>query len=279
MDSLALAVVHRISENLRPVLQDPQAVEDLSAVVADKGGGHTAHTVDLNAEEILFETLESVGYKGVVYSEERGLVELGHQDRLLVCDPYCNTTLTFRGFRECAVAAYEHTLDGRFISGAIADLQVRRILCANADGHVRTLCPPHMDRHRAASTSDVREVGDAFLAISLLKRQRREVLPLRLFSKAAMVTTIDGAITAARIGFGEIDGFVDGVVGQPSYEALAYQMVERAGGTVTDDHGNPVDFRRIARGLTQGAVGRQPIVAASNESLHSEIMAHLRVDR
>ncbi|WP_345580616.1 hypothetical protein [Streptomyces prasinosporus] len=262
---------------MRSVLQDAQQIEALSAVVADKGGGHLAHQVDLSAEGILFALLDDVGYEGVVFSEERGLVELGNQARLLVCDPYCNTSLTFRGFRESAVAAYEYGPDGEFVSGAIADLQVRRILFARAGEPACVVHPPRLEVRTRASVSDVRGVEDALLTISLLKRKRRAVPPLRLFADAAMVTTVDGAITAARLGFGEIDGFVDGAVGQPSYEALAYQLVERAGGTVTDHLGKPLDFGRIARGLGRGVVDRHPVVAASTEDLHREIMARLTV--
>ncbi|BDH04091.1 MULTISPECIES: inositol monophosphatase family protein [Streptomyces] len=275
MQSAALAVVHRISEKLRPLLQDPAEVEKLGPVVADKGDEHTAHEVDVSAEAILFETLDEIGYRGTVYSEERGLVVLGDEERLLVCDPYCNTTLTFRGFRESAVAAYEHAADGTFVAGAIADLQVRRILHAEAGGKTQTLWPPAPDAQRAAGVSDVQEVKDAFIVVSLLKAKRRASSPPRLLADAGMVTTIDGAITAARLGFGEIDGFVDDVVGQPFYEALAYQMVEQAGGTVTDGRGEPVDFPGIARSLARGVVRRQSVVAASTAALHREIMTRL----
>ncbi|MEH0634157.1 FIG domain-containing protein [Streptomyces bottropensis] len=272
-NSLAFDIVYEISEAVRPILSDPGKVEDLSGVVEDKGDGHTAHRIDLYAEKILFDVLDRIQYKGTVYSEERGLVKLGNDTRLLVCDPYCNTSLTFRGFRECAVAAYEYSLAGDFVSGAIADLQINRALRAEAENSTRVVYPPKLGTTEAARCSEVRDVEDAFLAISLLKHKRRALLPLSVFQKAALVTTIDGAITAARISLGEIDGFIDASVGQPSYEALAYEMVRRAGGVVSDTEGNSIDFRQIAADLAKGVVRRHPMVVSSNAYLHQEMLS------
>jgi fructose-1,6-bisphosphatase/inositol monophosphatase family enzyme len=275
-DNLAFDIVYEISEALRPILPEPEQVGGLGGVVKDKGDGHTAHRIDLCAEKILFEVLDRARYKGIVYSEERGLVKLGDDRRMLVCDPYCNTSLTFRGFRECAVAAYEYSLQGDFVSGALADLQINRILQTDTEGATRVVYPPKLGIADATRCSDVRNVEDAFIAISLLKQKRRALLPLSVFQKAGLVTTVDGAITAARIALGEIDGFIDHAIGQPSYEALAYEVVRRAGGVVSDVDGNPIDFSLIASGLAKGVVHRHPMVVAANEQLHQEMLTLLQ---
>ncbi|MEU1842242.1 hypothetical protein [Micromonospora sediminicola] len=63
--------------------------------------------------------------------------------------------------------------------------------------------------------------------------------------------------------------------GQPSYETLAYELVARAGGRVTDPAGEPIDFGAIVRGLGRGEVRRHRILAIANPSLHRDVRAHL----
>lgn len=281
--NLVVSVARAIASVIRPLISDPAEIPSLGVITAYKGEGHTAHRIDLRAEAVLFKALERSAYGGTVYSEESGLVRLGNQPRIIVCDPYCNTTLTFRGFRESAIAVYEFTQAGEFVAGAIADIQVPRIVWADErpgaySTHLYTGRNTGGDEAEDAEQvrcSEVSCVRDAFVTISLLKRGRREHLPARLLRDAAMVTTIDGAIVAARLAVGEIDGFVDARVGQPSYEALAYVLAAKAGGIVTDSSGTPVDFSRIVTGLWSGEVTRQTIVAAGSRPLHNELLSEI----
>jgi fructose-1,6-bisphosphatase/inositol monophosphatase family enzyme len=281
--SLVVSIARTIASTIRPLISDPAEIPSLSVITAYKEEGHTAHRIDLRAEAVLFETLERAAYAGKVYSEERGLVRLGSQPRIIICDPYCNTTLTFRGFRESAIAVYEFTQAGVFVAGAIADIQIPRIVWADerSGAYLTLLNTTHdSDEKEAQGTeriqcSEVRDVRNAFLTISLLKRSRREHLPIKLLEEAAMVTTIDGAIVAARLAIGEIDGFVDPRIGQPSYEALAYVLAAKAGGVVTDASGAPIDFARIATALWEGKVTRHTIVAAGNRPLHTELLSKI----
>ncbi|WBC13797.1 hypothetical protein O7600_22125 [Micromonospora sp. WMMA1998] len=270
---LTFDLAAEIAETVRPALSDAVATTDLGEVTQDKGGGHTAHKVDDVAEQVLFDALRRRGFQGQVFSEEAGLVRLGAEPRMIVCDPYCNTTLTFHGVRESAVAVYEYTVEGEFLSGAIADIQIPRVVWADphAGAHVSSLGGDT----RAAACSSVQRVEDAFLVVSLLKRNRRRNPPLTLLAGPKLLATVDGAIVAARIAVGEVDGFVDHEFGQPSYETLAYELVARAGGTVTDPAGEPIDFGAIVRGLGRGEVRRHRILAIANPHLHRDVRAHL----
>jgi fructose-1,6-bisphosphatase/inositol monophosphatase family enzyme len=270
-EAFTAAVVREISDHIRPLLTDMTAMSSLAAVTADKGDGHTAHEIDARAESRLFEILRRTGYSGSIFSEERGLVRLGADDRFMVCDPYCNTTLTFRGVRESAIAAYEFTRAGAFVNGAIADLQIPRMVWAGADGPAM-LTSLGLGSQTAARCSTITDLGTAFVVVSMLKQKRRLRPPMRLLREAGLLTTIDGAIVAVRMAAGEVDAFVDATVGQPLYEVLAYQLVRNAGGTVTDGRGEALDFARIARALADGESGRQTVVAAATAELHGRLM-------
>jgi fructose-1,6-bisphosphatase/inositol monophosphatase family enzyme len=279
-DELVVTIAREMQSVIKPLITDADQMSVLGTVTADKGEGHTAHELDRRAESVLFKILERSGYEGRVYSEESKLVELGSEPRLIVCDPYCNTTLSFRGFRESAIAVYEYTLAGNFTAGAIADLQIPRIIWADSSpGVFITTFNPACEGHsraaeniKRAGCSKVSRVNDAFLTISMLKRNRRQELLSKLLSEAEMVTTIDGAIVAARLAIGEIDGFVDVIIGQPSYEALAYSLVAKAGGIVTDPDGVLIDFGRIVIALAENEVTRHTMVATCNRALHASIL-------
>ncbi|GAA4702153.1 inositol monophosphatase family protein [Phytohabitans rumicis] len=275
LTSLVFDIAEKIAESVRPLLVDVRSLPSLGAVVLDKGGGHLAHEIDRVAEDVLFGTLKSAGYAGLVYSEESGLVRLGSEPRFLICDPYCNTSLTFRGVRESAVAVYEYTLAGVFVAGAIADLQIPRVVWADQQTPTSVTHLGFEGATGPARRSSASSVDDAFLVISLLKQKRRAETPMRLFRRAGQVATIDGAIVAVRLAVGEIDGFVDSTIGQPSYEALAYELVRRAGGVVTDGEGADIDFQMIVGGLANAEVRRQTVVAAANRSLHQELLTLL----
>ena len=272
-EPLTFDLAAEIAETVRPALSDAAATTTLGEITEDKGGGHTAHKVDDVAERVLFDALRRHGFQGQVFSEEAGLVRLGDEPRMIVCDPYCNTTLTFHGVRESAVAVYEYTVEGEFRSGAIADIQIPRVVWATSDtgAHVSSM---HGDTS-PATCSAIERVEDAFLVVSLLKRNRRQDPPLKLLGGPKLLGTVDGAIVAARIAVGEVDGFVDHEFGQPSYETLAYELVARAGGTVTDPAGRSIDFGEIVRALGRGEVRRHQILAVANPSLHRDVQVHL----
>lgn len=270
--TLCEAVVSDVARRVEPLLVDLRALQPLGTITADKGGGHTAHRIDQVAEDALFDSLRSHDFRGRVFSEESGLVTLGDEGRVLISDPYCNTTLTFRGVRESAVTAYEYTLDGTFLSGAIADLQVSRVLSSIASGMPTVVSLRSPDVRLSVGCSTTTRVQDALVVVSLLKRGRRQALPTALLRELGLLLTVDGGIVAARIAMGEIDGFVDVAFGQPSYEALAYALIPGAGGVVTDDAGLPIDFAGIVEGLLEGKVGRQTVIAASTTDLHEEIV-------
>ncbi|MEV0953079.1 hypothetical protein [Promicromonospora sp. NPDC050249] len=239
----------------------------------DKGDGHLAHRIDTYAEDMLMSLLSEADYRGTVFSEEAGVVVLGDDQRLFATDPYCNTSLTFRGIRESAVTGFEIDEGGAFISAAVADLQCWRSLVfvrgvglsmVWEDGGA---CP--------VSLSSTQNLADATVVISLMKRHRRSYLQSGVAKECGLLLTVDGGIVAARICAGDVDAFLDHKIGQPAYEALPYRLVELAGGTVTDADGLPVDWEQICSDLRRGVVRRQRLVVAGNRKLHDEMMARL----
>ena len=242
-------------------------------VTKDKGEGHLSHRIDNDMESAILRALETENYKGSIFSEESKVVAFGSDELFLVSDPYCNTMLTFRGVRESAVSLYEYDGANELLAGVIADLQIYRQINVKVsagrpetlwDDGFREICRP----------SETTDLSEAMVVIPIFKLKRRNPSSSygHLMESVGKLLTIGGAIVALRLCQGELEAFVDPYVGQPTYEALAYQLAERAGCFVTDGDGHQIDWQKLVEDLRVGSVSRQTIVAASNQSLHSSIM-------
>lgn len=261
----------RAGSSVRAKLAEREFVKMAAEITKDKGGGHLAHRIDQVAERAILASIRKARFSGSLFSEEAGVVALGDSESFLVTDPYCNTSLTFRGIRESAMTLYEFGANNTFMHGCIVDLQVPRSLRVSPGS-----CIMRWDGlDQPTECSRQTELGAAAIVVSLLKRNRRTNPPVRLIERAGILLTIDGGIVALRLCAGEVDAFVDCQMGQPGYEALAYRLVEECGGVVTDSAGEQIDWAQIVRELRSGTPRRQTIVAAANRSLHEQVLSSL----
>lgn len=275
--SLVLSIAAHIQDQLIPRLLIPADLGALSPVAADKAPDHQAFEIDLYANELFLSALREHGFNGRAYSEEGGWTEHGSGgDRVLVCDPYDNTSLTFRGFRESSVVITEGTVGGEFHATAIADLQMFRVLhcAAGSEAEVWTTDRDGRWERAALRTSRTLDLGAAHVAVSLMKRKRRVPAnpDLNLLWGVGTLHATDGAIMIARVAAGELDAYVDAFVGQPAYELPAVELIRRAGGVVTDETGTDLTFDRVMGVMRDDPSARIRVVAAANPDLHAEIM-------
>ena len=270
---LAFQVVAGTARELRAALTSPRYLAGASAVTKDKGGGHLAHRIDQVAEANIFRLLREREFSGTVFSEETGSVKFGSGESLFVTDPYCNTSLTFRGIRASAVTGFEFDSRADMISAAIADVQVWRTLAYSRTSGSRIVWEDGtLSQSKLAQTE---RLSQALVVMSLLKRKRRDYLASPIARECDQLLTVDGGIVALRICSGEVDAFVDHQYGQPAYESLPYCLVELSGGVVTDGKGEAIDWVEIAAELCEGRVRRQTIVAACTVALHDELLSAL----
>ena len=213
-------VVATIQRDVLPRIQYLDMTSQLSGVVKDKGDGHLAHAIDDVATELMYLALDDARFVGLLFSEERGWENRGEaSDSIMVCDPYCNTSLTFRSFRDAAVAACLTDIDGKFLSCAIADLQIRRIAHADLTGAYLSYEQASGEwTSSALQVSSTPSLDQAFVVMSMLKRKRRQQFQLEdVFRRAELVHGVDGAIMLLRMAAGDIDAYIDSHGGQPLY--------------------------------------------------------------
>ncbi|MDQ1613523.1 MAG: monophosphatase [Pyrinomonadaceae bacterium] len=273
---ISLEFTAEVQFKLLPYIRNQRRLRaDLSSVIEDKGDEHFAYRIDEYANRILFDMLEKYGLNCQVFSEETGWSTHGGQPQYyVICDPYCNSSLTMRGFRESAAAICITDMEGELVSCAICDLQIDRIFYADRTGaYLWELDEKRQWLPTQLSVSEIQKLKDAFVVVSLLKLDRRKMLAHEsLFQTAKIIHGVDGAIMIGRLAAGDIDAYLDPFKGQPLYEMPCFEIVLRAGGIVTDVEGTPFRLSNIINRLAENPKDRFQVVAAGNAQLHREIL-------
>jgi fructose-1,6-bisphosphatase/inositol monophosphatase family enzyme len=275
-NSIVLEFAYIVQSKLLPFIRSQRNIQDkLGMVVEHKGGDHYAYQIDEFANRVLYEVLKEHGLNCHVFSEEGGWSTLGDDpEYYVICDPYCNTSLTMRSFRESAAAICIADLDGEFVSCAIGDFQIDRIFYADQTGAYLWELDGEKEWSRSRMhVSQIKRLDEAFVAASLLKQSRRtQTVTSSFYHNAKTLYGVDGAIMIGRLAAGHIDAYLDPFKGQPLYEVPCCELVLRAGGFVSDVYGKPFCLRDIVSGLRKNPKERYKLVASSTEKLHQEIL-------
>ncbi len=278
--SLTFEFARRAQAQLMPILEYQDQLErSLGEVIEEKEPGHLAYKIDEVSHSILLEVIHEAALPCRLFSEEGGWISFGAVPTYrVICDPFCNTSLAMRSFRESAAAICMVDKEGHFVSCAIADLNVRRIFYSDLTGTFVYYSLSTGDWQSVrASVSRVRSLSQAFVVVSALKQRRREWLVGKvLFTQAAQIHVLDGAIFLARLASGYIDAYLDPSAGQPLYEIPCLEMVKQAGGVVSDVDGADFDLAHLFTQLEEDPKSRYRFVAAATPELHRDILDTIR---
>lgn len=278
---IALEFIAKAQSKLLPFIRSQRDIQkELGVVVEDKGGGHYAYQIDEFANKVLFEILKEYNLNCRVFSEEGGWSTLGdNPEYYVICDPYCNTSLTMNSFRESAVAICITDLSGELVSCAIGDLQIDRIFYADQTGaYLWELNNKGQWLKSVMQVSNTQKLEEAFVVASLLKQSRRlQVSTSSFYHKAKIFHGVDGAIMIGRLAAGNIDAYLDPFKGQPLYEIPCCELILKAGGVVSDVQGKPFHLPDIMFGLLKNPKVRYSLVATSTPNLHQEILDGLDI--
>ena len=275
-DVVVAAVAAVLREVGSLIRSDEQIRSKAGRVIADKGGGHFAYALDEIANDIVLHELKVAGVRAKFFSEEGGWREVGdgQADYVIVCDPYCNTSLTMRGFREAAIALLMSTRDDKLAAAAIGDFQTDRIFYADStEALILSDASTSHPVARPMQTSRVRDLDKAFVVCSAVKKdRRRSPATAALFSTVGTFHSVDGAIMIGRLAAGDIDAYLDPFKGQPLYEIPCCELILRSGGVVTDWTGAPFALGEVLRRLQHDPRNRYRLVAANTPELHQELL-------
>ncbi|MCO5190497.1 MAG: hypothetical protein M9928_04750 [Anaerolineae bacterium] len=279
----ALSYIKQAQYYLIPALSHQHYNQDsMFQMKSEENDPNPSYRFDELSNEVLFEVLIKRGLDCYVYSEEEhSWKTIGKNPQYyVICDPFCNSFLTSRTFRDAALAICICDLDGQLVACAIGDLQIDKILFADPTGAYILEYHQGVETINPISVSDVASIDDAFIVTPLLKASRRKfVNSYDFFHRAKIIHGVDGAIMIARLAAGHIDAYLDPIKGQPLYEVPCFEMIVKAGGVVTDEFGEPFNLGQIISRLSEQNHTRFKMVAASTENLHQALLREVKAVR
>jgi fructose-1,6-bisphosphatase/inositol monophosphatase family enzyme len=250
----------------------------------DEDEENPSFVFDRFSNDLLLKHLIRCGVSCHLFSEEaQGWQVLGDRpEYFVICDPFCNSWLTTRGFHESAVAICIADADGGLVVCALADLQARYIFFATPKGaYVWRMDDNGHWKRSPIHVSDTRHLSEAFVVVSLLKKKRRRHnafaagVCTELIREAKYFHTIDGAIMLGRLAAGAIDCYLDPFLGQPVYEIPCCEIIVKAGGIVTDTLGRPFTLSETIAALSKSKENRFRLVASCTQELHEQLLLML----
>jgi len=293
-------VASRMKESIAPHLGQGKELDGIAA------SGDTTFRLDTVAEQALQEALHQVGYQGLCYSEDRGLVEIGRgRKRLLVVDPVDGTRPAVAGFESCC------------LSLALAEQGVRSTMGDVLFGWIEELKHPlahyavrggkaamfHRDtgkeeRHAPSGRETIEQL---FFSLELVARPVGFVL--KALEELIDESALDGgcflfnssAFSLTRIATGQLDAHIDlgarlleacpqakeaflkagkgRVITLFPYDIAAANLIaEEAGCKVTDAAGRSLRGFPLIENPDQARLG---LLAASTSSLHKSLLERI----
>ncbi len=291
------AIVVGLAEQLRATVL-PLLGEHAGRASAGAGaGGDLTFAIDQIAESALQSYLASVEPKLAFYSEDRGLVDPGGAEWVLVVDPIDGTRPAMAGLESACVSVAAARLGDR--APTMADVEVGCVVEIRSGA--RFLAHRGAGLEPAPRLSAGRDLSRLFWSYGF---RGRPAVPTTI----VLEQLIDGSSVGGgsfdlgsacfdmtRIVTGQLDAYVepgpriiDQVAGMeerfravggghllnnsPYDLAAAALIVSEAGGIVSDAYGQPLDRREL---LGSGRSFQMSCVAAANRELHSAIIASL----
>lgn len=274
---VALTYIKKAQSYLMAALnKQPYENDDLFSMRPKEDNSNPTFGFDETSNRLLFETLAMRGFDCHVYSEEEHSWKvIGKNPKyFIICDPFCNSFLASRTFRDAAIAICISDLDGKLAACAIGDLQVQRIYYADQSGaYVLEDYDSKNSSTRKIRVSTTATIAESFIVTPLLKSSRRAAVSnLRFFHDAKILHGVDGAIMIARLAGGYIDAYLDPLKGQPLYEVPCCELIVKAGGIVTNERGHPFQLSHILTKLNTSDKERYKLIAAGSRELHDALL-------
>ncbi len=301
MKDLLYELSTSIRDTVRPMVLSAGGGE----VVGRASSGDATFMIDEIAERSLERFLEEAGRPIACFSEDRGLVmpKAGEPEWLLIVDPIDGSRNAKSGFEACmvsiALAKYsENPTLGDVAHGLLREIVGERIFYADAMGMVEIETGGELDCPKLSSNEDL-----SLLRWSLTMPGRPASLVFGVMADLVDMSSVTGGFfscnstcySISRILTGQLDAYVDvanrivrdyppmksaprgitdlRLAGFSSYDiAAAHLIAGRAGVTITDAYGSPLDDMPL---LDTSPDSLRSCVAASSEALHSKLLDYI----
>jgi myo-inositol-1(or 4)-monophosphatase len=239
-------------------------IRPFSTTALKKGaGGDKSFPVDIEAEDIVINSLKSMGEPLSIISEEFGTVDLNGGGRLVIIDPIDGSKNAISGIPVYCTSI--GIADGATL-GSISKGYVINLLTGDEFW---------AEKGRGAFFNGEAiscQKDDVFYFVAYeAQTPGRDIPRIMPVLAAARKARCFGslALDLCYVAYGAISVFVGPVPSRIFDFAAGYLLVKEAGGIVTDIHGNNLE------GVKAGLQDRIPLLAAGNRGLHESALNYL----
>lgn len=249
----------------------------LSQVKQVKKDNNIQYSFDLQLDKMIKGKLKEFGVSGRIFSEESGFYSWGEPRYRVVFDPFCNSSLATKSFREAAIGLSIFTDDYSWLVSAIMDYQTG--LVGLAQPGKTSFWQIQSRKELKPGTLKPKELTDAWVVFTLESREERKHLKTTepILSQAGRVFISSGHIYWLKLAAGMIDGYLDPFGGEKLYEMFAATVAQQTGCLVTNRQGKPFDASEMLKIFEKDPDFIYYPVAARSQPLHQELLKSLAI--
>lgn len=276
MDKLLLSIAQSCFNYINPVLNNQNDFQlSLSKLVKVKQEDNVQFSFDVELDNLIKSRLLDQSMK--VFSEESGWFQTTEKPKFIcVYDPFCNSSLASRTFREAAMGISIFNIDQEWITSLLLDYQSGIIGIATNERTTfyqsQTMQPLSVAKHTSS------KIEDAWVVLTMENlRERSEIERVsELVTKSGRLIISSGHYYWLKLALGQIDAYLDPVGGEHLYEMFAAQVAIKAGCVVTDLKGNPFNpSTMLSQFISDPKYVYYP-VAAQTKAIHDEIINKIK---
>lgn len=231
-------------------------------IVAIKPDGDPTIEAEVRVEDIASDILFKQNIPLILYSEERGyLLNDSDAKYVVLLDPIDATFRAVRKLPGSCIAISVHEADSMEpVAAMVGDYHNRDIYWATSEGAFKN--------GRGIHPSAVTTLDKAYISTCYGKTSRiGSILEMKgLVGTVFWIETTGGILSMVFVGTGQVDAYLDLMLGYKTYDfAAGAYIAKMAGAVVTDEYGDPLRY-------PHDPTVRCKFIIAANEMLHKAIM-------
>lgn len=239
-----------------------------------KAGNNEQFSFDVELDQRVRESLIRQHVSGWVFSEESGVYTIpGGNTYRVVYDPFCNSSLASRTFREGAFGISIFSFDYQFLASAVLDFQTG-LLALVMHGEKTKFYQVQTRQEVVLDRPYINELDKAWVVLTLENADERSHIAEgeKLLHQAGRIISSSGHIYWLKLSAGFIDAYADPFGGEQLYEMFACTIAQGAGCVVTDREGKAFDPGKHLRIFEQNPGYIFYPVAARTPELHKQLL-------
>jgi len=240
-----------------------------------KENDNIQYNFDVEIDNIFKNKIKEFNISGKIFSEEGGFFEFGDKKYRIVYDPFCNSSLASKTFREAASGISVFDYDYNFITSAILDYQTGIIGIVEEN---KTNFYQIQNLERISFDNQPHgKLEESWVVVTLENQKERKGIKRleKILERSKRIIISSGHIYWLKLAAGFIDAYLDPIGGEFLYEMFASTVAQKAGCFVTDLSGKEFDPGEY---LKKFEVNKNFVyfpIAASNKNLHNEILTNI----